>query len=237
MTGAKPIGDESGTTLVELMVGLAAGMVVLMALTLTIIVTLHGSARVSARVEATQQARLVVTRVMEELHSACVAPKVTPVLPESTGTSLSFIHAEGEEKAAVAPTPTKTVITLENGSLFRTDYEATGALPTTGGAAPRWTFAETGTTRKLLDNVAPIAPSSSIFGYYRYLDGSLSSTPQATPLEEGALETIQVQVALNAAPGRTPVADAGADAGVRDSAVLRLTPPSYNETTAVLPCQ
>lgn len=225
------IGSERGTTLVELMVGLAAGMVVLMALTLTIMVTLHGSARVSARVEATQQARLVVTRVIEELHSACVAPKVAPVLPESTGTSLSFIHADGAEREAVAPTPVKTVIALEEGDLFRTDYEATG------GSSPDWTFAESGTTRKLLGDVAPIAPSGSIFGYYRYVGGSLSSTPQATPLEAGAAETIQVQVALDVAPGRTPVADAGADAGVRDSAVLRLTPPSYNETTTALPCQ
>lgn len=231
MSGGDKIGDERGTTLVELMVGLAAGMVVLSALTMTIIVTLHGSSRVTARVEATQQARVVLTGLIEELHSACVAPKIAPVLAESTGTSLSFIHAIGAEKRVVSPTPTKSVIAFENGNLTRTDFASTG------GASPTWTFAEKGTTRQLLSNVAPVAGSSSIFSYYRYLNGTLSSTPQTTPLNEGAAETIEVKVAFNAAPATTPVADAGADASVQDSAVLRLTPPSFNETSSALPCQ
>jgi len=220
--------DERGTTLVELMVGLAVGMVVLAALTMVIIATLHGSARVSARVEATQRARVVLARIIEELHSACVAPKVAPILAESSGNSLSFTHAAPGESSAVAPSPIKSVISLEDGELSQADY-----LPAPGDT-PSWTYSS---TRQLITDVGPISPSDSIFTYYRSLNGTVTEAPPATQLDEMAAETIQVRVALTASPAGTPVADAGADASVQDSAALRLTPPSFSEQAVSLPCQ
>jgi hypothetical protein len=226
------VANEDGTTLVELMVGMAIGMVVLSALTVVIVVSLRSSARVSARVEATQRARVVLTRIMEELHSACVAPQIAPVREKSTGTSLGFVHATGAEGAAVAPKPTLSVISLEHGVLSQSDY------PSTGGTSPTWSFAETGTTRQLLTDVGPVSPSSSIFSYYQYVNGTPSETPLGTPLSaESAAVTVEVHVAFTADPTSTPVADAGADASVQDSAALRLTPPSFNEGATALPCQ
>lgn len=233
MIATPPISDERGTTLVELLVGLAMGMVVLSALTLVIVVTLHGEARVSARVESTQRARIVLTQIMEELHSACVSPQIAPVKGESTGTSLEFIHATGNELSKVSPTPTKTVIALgEEGTLTQYDY------PVTSGTAPEWAFAETASeTRQLLTDVSPPTPGGPIFTYYEYENGALSETPQTTPLGTEASKTIVVHVALQASPTSTPVADAGADTTVQDSAVLRLTPPSFSEGAVSLPCQ
>jgi hypothetical protein len=233
MTPGPRIADERGTTLVELMVGLAAGMVVLAALTMVIVVTLHGSARVSARVESTQRARIVLTQIMEELHSACVSPQIAPIKPESTGSSLVFIHATGSQESAVSPTPTKSVIAFENGLLAESDFEVTG------GSSPNWTFSETasGPPRQLLAGVSPITPGGPIFTYYKYENGALSESPQPTPLGKEAAMTIDVQVALTASPTQKPVADAGADTSVQDSAVLRLTPPSFNEEAVSLPCQ
>ena len=230
--GFDAVGDESGTTMVELIVGLAIGLVVLSTLTTVVIVTLHGSARVSARVEATQNGRIVLARVMEELHSACVAPKVAPVQVGSTGTSLRFIRAAGKEGSAVAPTPTFTEINLSGGVLSQTDYAATG------GTAPTWTFSKTPTTQTLMKNVAPLVVNGPIFYYYSYVNGALSTTPLTTPLDtNGAALTVQVKAAFATAPGRTPVKDAGASAAIQDSAVLRLTPPSFNEQAVSLPCQ
>lgn len=232
MIAGANIRDERGTTLVEMLVGLTAGMVVLMTLTTVIVVTLHGSARVSARVESTQRARLVITQIMEELHSACVAPQIAPIQETSTGTSLAFLHATGTQNAAVAPQPTKTVISLENGILTQTD------TATVGGASPNWVFATNSTTRQLLTKVAPISPSTSIFKYYKYTNGSLVEIPASTAIgKEAAGLAIQVKVALTANPTRTPVADAGADTAIQDRAVLRLTPPSFNEGASALPCQ
>jgi len=53
---------------------------------------------------------------------------------------------------------------------------------------------------------------------------------------EAAASIIEVQVALNATPISTPVADAGADSSIQNSAVLRLTPPTFPQATTALPC-
>ena len=231
LTRLEPIRDESGTTLVELMVAIMTGLVILSALTAVVITTLHGSARVTARVHATQRARLVLTNLMEELHSACITPEIAPVKEESTGTSLRFVHQTGSE---VAPTPILSVVSLSGDTLSQSDYEPTG------GTAPNWTFSEEtpSSTRTLLTGVTPTPPSSSIFSYYSYSGGTVSATPQTTPLTESeALLTVEVHAALTAAPETTPVADAGASASVQNSATLRLTPPSFNEGSPARPCQ
>jgi Tfp pilus assembly protein PilW len=222
--------DESGTTLVELMVALMAGMAILAALTVAVLTTMHASARVTARVEATQRARIAMVKLMQELHSACIAPEIAPVKEGSTGTKLIFVHQTG---SAVSPTPIKSVITYAAGNLTQADYAMTG------GTSPNWTFSEqAGSTQTLLTNVAPIAPSSSVFSYYRYSNGTISSSAQSTPLSGTESElTVVVKVAISANPTTTPVKDPGADANVQDSATLRLTPPSFNEGSPSKPCQ
>ena len=231
-------GDERGTTLVELMVGLMMGMVILSGLTLVVITTMHGSARVSARVEATQNGRVVLARVTEEMHSACVYPKLAPVKGTSTGTSLRFIHAAQGQGAAPAPTPVESRIALSNGTLTQFDY------PLLSGTTPQtWVFATTPTPAsgwQLLTDVAPIPGASTVFTYYSYANGGLSTLTAGPEQQLGttnAEKTIQVKIALNASPRSTPVADTGADASIQDAAVLRLTPPSFNENATAVPCQ
>lgn len=223
------IRDERGTTLMEVMVALAAGMVVMFALTMAIVVTLHSSARVSARVDATQRARIATSRIMEQLHSACVLPEIAPVQAESTGTSLRFVHQTG---SGVALTPILSVITLSGGTLSESDYKATA------GPLPAWTFESTAyATKTLLTKVAPIAPSSAIFSYYTYANGALVQVPSNTTLSTTtAAETVVVGMALTATPGATPVKDTGSPASIKDSASFRLTPPSFNEKVASRPC-
>jgi len=223
------LGDERGTTLMEVMVALAAGMVVMFAMTTVIVVTLHSSARVSARVDATQRARIVTARVMEQLHSACVLPEIAPVQKESTGTSLRFVHQTG---SGVALTPVLSAITFSNSTLTESDYKATA------GPLPAWTFESTPyATRTLLTKVGPVSPSSSIFSYYTYANGALVQVPANTTLSATtAAETVVVGMGLTATPGTTPVKDTGAPASIQDSASFRLTPPSFNEKVASRPC-
>lgn len=229
---AARIRDERGVTMVEALVSTATGVVVLAGLTMVILVTMHSNSRVSARVDATQQARLVVTKLMQQLHSACVAPKIAPILAPSSGTLLRFIHAAPDQGDAVAPLPTVTEISLANGVLTQTDR------PAVGGAYPNWDYSTTTTSKQLLTGVAPIAPSSEIFTYYASNNGSLTPTPQTVPLLAlDALGTVQVRIAMTVSPTEnTVVDDAGATAPIRDGATLRLTPPSFNEAAPALPC-
>jgi hypothetical protein len=222
--------DERGTTLMELTVGLAAGAVIFLALTSLIIGSIHGTARVSARIDATQRARTVLTRLVEELHSACVAPQVVPVQVGSTGTLLSFIHQTGQ---GVAPVPIRSNISLVGTTLMQEDFQSSG------GSAPKWKFQEKPfVIKQLMTNIAPTAPSSSIFSYYGYSEGKLATISAVPPLnEETAARVVQVNIALTASPLTTPVKDLHAPVSISDSAQFRLTPASYNKELASPPCQ
>lgn len=220
--------DERGTTLAELVVGMGIGMVVMLSLTTLIVVTLHSSTRVSARVDATQRARLALNRVIDQLHSACLVPKVAPILEKSTGTELRFVHAAG---AAVSPTPTLSVITYSAGTLSQTDYAWKE------GAAPFWVFQTTPTsTTQLMDQIAPASATKPVFSYYASTGGGLG-TPLATPLSAlDAVRTIHVSVVFKTAP---PHSGGEADpARIQGGATLRLTAaPSYKQEVQSLPCQ
>lgn len=228
------LGDERGTTMVELLVGMAMGTIVLIGLSMTIIVVLHGTSRVDARVEATDNARTMVTRITEELHSACISPQIAPVRSGSTPTKLVFWRAAAGQANAVQPIPVKTTIAYDaDGTLTQTDYAMTG------GTSPEWQFEpETaGTTRTLLTDVGPPENSTAVFTYYRYEDGSPVKVAKAELGTAEAAETITVAIALRAAPKSSPVADRSAAATVQDSATMRLTPPPYDENASALPCQ
>jgi hypothetical protein len=233
MKRPSPIRDERGTTMVEVLVSLSTGLIVLVALTTVILVVLNGNARVSARVDATQRARITLSKIMQELHSACVEPRVPPILTESTGTSLIFMHSVSAEGGEVAPKPIRSVIELKEGALTQTDYEATSE-------AQPWVFSEEpmGPSEELMSNISPTPPSSSIFRYYAYGVGAISATPLNEPLDKTtAGDTILVEVAFDAAPSRAQAGDEGATASIRESAALRLTPPSFSEQVEALPCQ
>lgn len=222
--------EERGTTLAELVVGMAMGSVVLFGLTMLIVVTLHTSTRVSARVDATQQARLALNRVVDQLHSACIAPKVPPIKRESTSTVLRFIHATG---AAVSPTPTLSVVSLSGETLTQSDYAWKE------GSAPFWVFQATPTTTtQLATRIKPIAVTRPVFTYYPSASGALSATPLPVPLSElDAARTIHVSVAFMASPGSGNSSEEATPARIQGSATLRLTAASFNPEAASLPCQ
>lgn len=231
MRGIEPIRDESGMTLVELLVATAAGVIVMAGITMAMIVTMRETNRVASHVDANQRARIAMTRIVDQLHSACVAPQIAPVRESSTSTMLSFLHQSG---SAVALTPVESRISLVGTTLTQSDY------PVTAGAAPNWTFSETPTkTTELMTNVSPVTAGAPIFTYYAYSNGKISSTPVSPNLKEGRAATVaQVNVAFETAPQKTAIRnDASGSTEIQDAALLRLTPPAYGSTTANLPCQ
>lgn len=219
------LGDESGTTLVELLVGMAMGMIVLAGLTMVLIVVVRGNARVDARVEATDNARIAIVRIIEELHSACTAHGVAPVLESSTANKLVFQHAAGVEASTeVAPKTTESVIEYNPATKSLTQTDRNAGIPQP--------------SRVLLANVGPATGKQGIFTYFEYVGGEeLEAVPAAgAGIGTRAKNVILVNVALAADPRSSPVADAGAAATVQNSATLRLTPPSSSGTEAK-PCE
>lgn len=224
--------DERGTTLTELVIGMGAGLMILGGMTTLTLITMSTTTRVSARVQATQQSRLVLTRVVDQLHSACIAPKVPPIRKESSATELRFVHATGATGADVVPTPVLSKITYSDGAMTQRDYSWKS------GTAPFWTFNEVAPVRTavLYDRIAPVA-GKPIFSYYGYASGAISATPLPVPLSElDASRTIYVTVAFMTSPKRDNGEDA-TPARIQGSASLRLTASSYNPAAPSLPCQ
>lgn len=218
--------DERGTTLTELLVGMFAGLVVLSALVTLIMVTLSTSSRVSARVHATQEARLTLTKIVNQLHSACIAPKVPPIVKDSSATELRFVHATG---SAVSPTPTETRIAFEGDKLVQRDYAWVSNV------APLWTFTTTPVREVILNDGISQIGSKPVFTYYESTGGTPS--PIAAPLDiTEASKTIQVTVAFMAAPNDDN-GEAATPARIQGSATLRLTAITYSTSAPSYPCQ
>jgi hypothetical protein len=226
------VRDQRGTTLAELVIAMAAAGVVMMGVTSMVLSSMNTTTRVSKRVEATQNSRIVLTRLIDELNSSCVLPRMAPVQQGSTGVVLRFIHGSG---SAVTPTPVLSVVGLEGTKLLQQDYAWMS------GTAPNWTFEEEHpvTTTELMTGVSQISPSKPLFRYYAYSGeaGRVSETPMTTPLSTAIAPTvIQVGVALKVAP-RGPSTDEATPAQIEDSATLRLTAASFHSEVLSLPCQ
>ena len=224
--------DEGGMTLIELIVATTTGIVIFAGLTAMVLGSMHSSTRVTNRVHATQDARRVVHRITNELHSACVAQYVVPVQPESTRTKLSFAHAYGSE---VTPVPIKTAITLSGTTLTQTDY------PVASGSTPSWVFSSTpSSTRTILKNASAYSASAPVFTYFKVENGVLAEIPLSGTTELGTTNSqrvVQVNIALKVTPGGEVFNDVNADANVQSSAYLRFTSPTYATTKTNSPCE
>jgi hypothetical protein len=225
--------DEGGFTVIELMVSLAVSLAVVSAITTMVTVATHNQDRIARRVEANQRGRPVMARIVSELHSACVAPRIIPVIGDgtangSTATRISFLSKSGYE---VTPTPDKHVITLTGTTLSESVY------PATSGAAPSWTFSGTpSSTTQLLTNVS--APGGVLFSYYRFQNGQLSSTALPVPLTAAnAGLTAYTTISMTASPtsGKS-LLDANSPITFSNSVDLRLESASQVPSQDNMPC-
>lgn len=216
----------------ELLVTMFAASIVLSGILAMVQMTTTQTVRVSERVQANQRAKPVLQRLMDELHSSCVAPDVIPVQAGSIGTQLIFWSQTGDE---VNPTPNQHVVTVSGGNVTESIY------PATGGTPPLWTFSGTpSSTRTLLTNVSnatvdggTVAP----FRYYRYAGNQISPTPIPTPLDATtAQQAVLVNVSFAVGSTENGTRDTKNAVTVSDQAVLRLSSASSNGSVVNDPC-
>lgn len=220
--------DQSGFTLIELCVSMIAFIAVFTAIMMMITVATRNQDRISQRVAANQRARPVMQRITNNLHSACVAPRVAPIAPGSTSTSMTYIAKSGDD---VTPVPDRRVLTLSGTTLSEAVY------PATGGAAPSWTFSGTSSSNtSLMTNVS--APGGVAFRYYDYVGGALNPTPLPVPLTAAnAARAAHVSVTLSIAPARgVSNFDTKSPITLSDSVDLRLESASQTTGQDNLPC-
>lgn len=239
MTGGRRAGlrDEHGVSLIELIVGMTLTIVIFGVGFTLLDATRSGANRVTARIEANKIGRPVMARIVDELHSSCVAPSSPPILAGSTQNSMSFVHQTG---SAVVPVPVKRTITYD--ATAKTLSES--VYPYVSGAAPTWVFSTTASSTRTLLNPAAKAslgnPAVLVdpFRYYAFVNGAISATPLAVPLSAtDAARVSQVTVAFAVAPRKTsPVTDANGTLSFSDTVLFRFDPPGEGTSAASLPC-
>lgn len=220
--------DQRGFTMVELLVSMIAFMAVLSAIVTITTAATHNQDRIAKRVAANQRVRPVVTRIVDLMHSACVAPRVAPVLTGSTGNQMDLVSGSG---SAVSPTPELHRIALTGTTLRETVF------PAISGAPPTWTYSTTASSSQiLLTDVTGV--SGAVFRYYDYVGGALNPNALGTPLSAtSASRTAYVTVSLTASPtGGASANDANSPITVTDSASLRLESAGPVPNQENLPC-
>ncbi|HWM64277.1 MAG TPA: prepilin-type N-terminal cleavage/methylation domain-containing protein [Solirubrobacterales bacterium] len=229
------MSDESGYTLVELLVGMFVTMVVLGAIMMIVQVATRHQDRVAEQVAANQRARPAMTWIVNQLHAACLSPGLAPVLEGSDDNELILLSKAGDD---VSPIPDKHIFTYAGGMLSESVYEGTD------GEAPDWEFAATPTTRSLIDDVGEAALGEGseivpVFRYYAYDGGEVEETPLVTSPNglsaADAARTVQVDVAFTVTPS-SAAPDQNASIALTDSATLRIEPASEDSAQVNLPC-
>lgn len=182
--------DDSGFTLIETLVAIVTGVIVTGALFAILEVALHQSARVVDVVQATQLSRTTMTRMVNELHSACIAPKFTPIEKGSTENELIFIN--GYSKESQIPLSSASATEGQLGAyLHKIKYESSKLVdytyPSTGGVWPNFTFSGTASPAKgvrIGENISqsetPAKLPVPVFQYFKY--ATESSGGAETPL-------------------------------------------------------
>lgn len=187
MTARRIRSDQSGFSLIELLVAMALGSIVLTALMTLFINGVTGSVRVSDRVEALQRGRITMDRVVTLLNS-----QICLLNPDGTGQP-PILDGQNNQVTFYA---TLGVVD-SNPTIYRLRYDSATKqmiedqfLPVpSGGAVTYPTYPATPNTSRIIGtNILPTTAGTPIFKYLQFITtagptlGMVDTTPLTTPL-------------------------------------------------------
>ncbi len=180
--------EEEGFSLVELMVALVMGVIVIGALVTILAVSVHETAAISNNVQSDRQSRTTMTKIVNELHSACLAPDFKPVRSPSNGSELRFVNAYSNQ----AVIPNAATSASEGAYEHRIKFETVAskgrlvdsAYPSLSTSSwPEFKFNETTPSKtSLLGESISQTGATPIFQYYKYAKAANTGN-EATALE------------------------------------------------------
>lgn len=203
------VADQRGFTLIEVLVAMVTGVIVTGALFTILDFSVKQSSRLSGVAQATQVGRGAMTRIVEELHSSCLASGFTPVMEKSSPTKLILVNGynekepekvKGEEPKEppaelLASGIHKDVIEYEKatGRLIDTTYRASNNTPLSTAEKFAWEATPTSKVR-LAEHVTQMEEGGKtlpVFKYYAYTTtpATLTSAPATTLNEETLTKT------------------------------------------------
>jgi prepilin-type N-terminal cleavage/methylation domain-containing protein len=211
-------GGQDGFTLVEMLVALVTGLVVMFALFGMLKATTNQTRFVTDRVQTDRLGRQAMTRIVDELHSACIAREATPIQSKSKETVLVFYNAysEGAEVKSTSESKVASESVYEHEIIYEPGEKNTGKLkekiyPSTEVVLPnKVVFSATpAKTVTIAEDVKQIETKSKeklpVFEYLQYGSEATSeanasiTTLEKIPLKEG--ETLGANAASAAGVG------------------------------------
>jgi len=242
--GNRPaLGDVAGFTLIEMIVAMLCGIIITGALFAILEVSLRQTQRTTGRVQATQLGRSAMTRVVDELHSACIAKEFKPIQEKSSENELIFISGTGEEAVLTKAYKHKISFSSSEGLLTEETWASSG------GEWPNFEFKSTPTKTRVGEFISQ-SGSTPIFQYYNYAEKSGSSSTSAvstlstTPLEAKSGSGLTATHAEETA-GVLITFTAGAPEGkqykptveLNDQVTLAFSAPSAETPIKAAPCE
>jgi hypothetical protein len=206
---AEAARSERGITLVETLVAISMGVIVIGATMAILTISLHQSTMLTDRIQADQASRTTMTKVVNALHSSCLAPGFTPVQAESGASKLIFVNAY----SSIAAIPSASESVGEGAYKHVTEYVAGAngkiidkAYPSTSVASwPEITFSNVASKTTVLGEHISQTGATPVFQYYKYAERSSSESENAAVstleplLSKPATETLNATTAKQAA--------------------------------------
>ncbi|HXA54110.1 MAG TPA: hypothetical protein VNV37_04465 [Solirubrobacteraceae bacterium] len=164
---------ERGSTLIELLVTLITGTIIMLALVAVLLFATRQETHLTDLAQATQNGRLAMTKLDDELHSACLAPSFTPIRQGSGSTELRFINAPGEQAAISKTEVNEHRIVWSEKAETLTDEIYPAAKEEKW---PVFTYASTPSQKILLaSHITKTSSTLPIFQYYGYASNASES--------------------------------------------------------------
>jgi len=201
--------DAQGFSLIELLVAMLSATVVAGALFAVLNFSTKETAALSDKVQADQTGRTAMTKIVDELHSACLGPTFRPVQENSSETNLRFITAYSE-KPSIAVAERHEIVWSKTKQTL-TDVHT----KSTSGEYPEYEFNGASEATLIAANVSQNEPTAGkpipIFQYYSYAEETTSgetipvttinTKAMTSPLgKEEAKEAASVLISFNTAP-------------------------------------
>lgn len=195
--------DERGFTIMEMLVSMAVGSILLAGIFGALDYSVKADGKVQDRVDSTQRGRAAMELVTQQLRSQiCLGPgyPAIPATPTSDGNSITFYTDLGGD----TPKLQRRTITYSNGTLYETDYNVTGTIPT----APTFTLARQNWV--LADRLA-LVPNTPFFRYYAFTPNPVTPNqwlnttgPSYTLADADKPSVVKVSISFIANPLRGP---------------------------------
>jgi prepilin-type N-terminal cleavage/methylation domain-containing protein len=200
------VRDESGFSLVELVVALAIGTVVLLAAFMLVDASTPLAQRTNDRVDAFQRGRLALDIVGAELRSqVCMPGAIPPIMPTVSDEDDIWFYGNNQDQNSL---PQRHHIYLQGNALLEDTWQGVGTQSNVTfpvNPPPK--------TRTLLSPVA-LVPGVNLFRYFGF-DGNLPAAvnkPVSTPVSVAdSRNIVQVNLSFVARPTRAT------GASIRDS--------------------